>query len=151
MQTIRIVISNLWSVFNPIRMSLTRHDSKSTHFCIIPIVRRTPSTPASQTIRFSAYSSQNILVVSRPPSSPTWWIKVTDFGVTKRVRAGDNTNLQTSRVGIPGYNAPELSSHLRGLGHDVESGIYAKFKVPSGLSHASSIKSWRCACHFQKE
>lgn len=50
----------------------------------------------------------NIFVVQRPPES-RWWVKIGDFGISKR--AHDNTKLLTP-IGTPGYQAPEISGYL---------------------------------------
>ena len=42
-------------------------------------------------------------MVFRP--GPAWWVKIGDFGISKRM---DGTDLRTSRIGTSGYMAPEL-------------------------------------------
>jgi len=46
------------------------------------------------------------LVVQRPPE---WWVKIGDFGIAKRVlQTNDSTALNTERIGIPAFQAPEV-------------------------------------------
>jgi serine/threonine protein kinase len=45
---------------------------------------------------------KNVLVVK---SKPDWWVKIADFGISKRT--GDNTALRT-QIGTPAYAAPEV-------------------------------------------
>ncbi|KAF7505532.1 hypothetical protein GJ744_000694 [Endocarpon pusillum] len=47
----------------------------------------------------------NIFVVEKPPTSK-WWVKIGDFGISKRVE-GDITALRTP-IGTPAYQAPEI-------------------------------------------
>jgi serine/threonine protein kinase len=51
-------------------------------------------------------------------TSPSWWIKIGDFGVTKRVKVEDSIVLH-AQAGTLGYQAPEI----RGLTEE-ESSIY---------------------------
>lgn len=51
----------------------------------------------------------NIFVVEKPPTS-NWWVKIGDFGISKRVE-GDKTALY-SQVGTPHYQAPEINGHF---------------------------------------
>jgi len=51
----------------------------------------------------------NIFVVQKPPASK-WWVKIGDFGISKRVQ-GDVTALRT-QIGTPAYQAPEISGYL---------------------------------------
>ncbi|KAL3464528.1 kinase-like domain-containing protein [Aspergillus heterothallicus] len=46
----------------------------------------------------------NILIASCPPNN--WWVKLADFGISKRV--GDGKDMPTTTKGTPGYMAPEL-------------------------------------------
>ncbi|KAK2761291.1 hypothetical protein FQN54_001813 [Arachnomyces sp. PD_36] len=48
----------------------------------------------------------NIFVVQKPPDSK-WWIKIGDFGISKRVE-GDETALRT-QIGSLHYQAPEIT------------------------------------------
>jgi serine/threonine protein kinase len=50
---------------------------------------------------------QNIFVVQSPPS---WWIKIGDFGISKRI-SNDDTALHTA-TGTPYYLAPEVHHHI---------------------------------------
>ena len=50
---------------------------------------------------------QNIFVVS---VSPNWWIKIGDFGISKRTEEG-RTDLR-SFAGTPGFLAPEVLGHI---------------------------------------
>jgi serine/threonine protein kinase len=45
----------------------------------------------------------NILIFRR---SPSWWVKISDFGISKRMEG--STALRTRRVGTRGYMAPEV-------------------------------------------
>ena len=49
---------------------------------------------------------QNIFVVEKPPSSPKWWIKIGDFGISKRL--GEETTSFGTEIGTANYMAPEL-------------------------------------------
>ncbi|MCJ1266066.1 Ankyrin-2 [Lobaria immixta] len=49
---------------------------------------------------------QNVFVVQKPPVSPTWWVKIGDFGIAKRVKNAQ-TALRTG-IGTPHYQAPEI-------------------------------------------
>jgi serine/threonine protein kinase len=49
---------------------------------------------------------QNIFVVEKPPSSPKWWVKIGDFGISKRL--GEETTSFGTEVGTANYMAPEL-------------------------------------------
>lgn len=46
----------------------------------------------------------NILVIRHQPD---WWVKIADFGISKRVKGGYITSLRT-KVGTPAYTAPEV-------------------------------------------
>jgi serine/threonine protein kinase len=48
-------------------------------------------------------SYQNVFVMS---TSPQWWVKIADFGISKRINS-DQTALRT-RIGTPRYLAPEV-------------------------------------------
>jgi serine/threonine protein kinase len=58
---------------------------------------------ASQELRLILIFSQNILVVCK---GPDWWVKIADFGISKRAREGD-TILRTL-TGTPAFTAPEI-------------------------------------------
>ncbi|KAI9858585.1 MAG: hypothetical protein M1813_007390 [Trichoglossum hirsutum] len=51
----------------------------------------------------------NIFVVQKPPAS-NWWVKIGDFGISKRVQ-GDLTALRT-QVGTLNYEAPEIKGYI---------------------------------------
>jgi serine/threonine protein kinase len=51
----------------------------------------------------------NIFVVQKPPT-PSWWVKIGDFGISKRVRGG-TTELRT-QAGTRPYQAPEINGYL---------------------------------------
>lgn len=56
-------------------------------------------------------SSQNVLIERKPPEGE-WWIKLSDFGISKRV---DLSNcIMTSEEGTIPYMAPELFGHEPG-------------------------------------
>jgi serine/threonine protein kinase len=63
-------------------------------------------------------NAQNIFIVRK---SPEWWIKIGDFGITKR--SSNVTALQT-QIGTPLYRAPEVSGYIKGAAEDSESGTY---------------------------
>lgn len=50
----------------------------------------------------------NIFVVQKPPNS-RWWVKIGDFGISKRAQDGAKLLTQT---GTPGYQAPEICGYL---------------------------------------
>lgn len=50
----------------------------------------------------------NIFVVQKPPES-NWWVKIGDFGISKR--AQDDMKLRT-QIGTPAYQAPEVWGYL---------------------------------------
>lgn len=50
----------------------------------------------------------NIFVVQKPPNS-RWWVKIGDFGISKRAQDGAILLTQT---GTPGYQAPEVCGYL---------------------------------------
>lgn len=51
----------------------------------------------------------NIFVVEKPPAS-NWWVKIGDFGISKRVRS-DETAFRTS-LGTSAYQAPEVGGYF---------------------------------------
>jgi hypothetical protein len=51
---------------------------------------------------------QNIFVFQKTPS---WWVKIGDFGIAKRVKEGDGTELRTA-TGTQGYEAPEIRGYV---------------------------------------
>lgn len=71
---------------------------------------------------------QNIFVVK---DSPGFWVKIGDFGITKRV-PHDGTSLRTE-IGTLGYVAPEVLGY-----HDQESSKY---------TNAVDLWSLGCICH----
>ncbi|RSL79961.1 hypothetical protein CEP51_006949 [Fusarium floridanum] len=50
-------------------------------------------------------SLQNILIKSKPPDN--WWVKICDFGVSKRAE-DDSPSIATTVVGTPGFMPPEI-------------------------------------------
>jgi len=52
---------------------------------------------------------QNILVVRR---GPAWWVKIADFGISKREIEG-LAQLNSTQVGTPGFQAPEVIESCR--------------------------------------
>ncbi|KAJ5714325.1 uncharacterized protein N7483_011506, partial [Penicillium malachiteum] len=54
---------------------------------------------------------KNIFVAAKPPDSRSWWVKLGDFGISKRARPGE-TQFHT-QVGTPHYEAPEISDPER--------------------------------------
>ena len=50
---------------------------------------------------------QNIFVVQKPPAFPSWWIKLGDFGITKRLD-NEQTALRT-QIGTRNFQAPEIT------------------------------------------
>lgn len=61
----------------------------------------------------------NIFVVQRPPNS-RWWVKIGDFGISKRAQDGVKLLTQT---GTPGYQAPEVCGYLEA---DDQTSVYDK-------------------------
>ena len=58
---------------------------------------------------------QNIFVVS---ASPNWWVKIGDFGISKRLREGETG----TNIGTPFYVAPEVLGSLQSeRGSDLDS------------------------------
>ena len=76
-------------------------------------------------------SLQNVFVV-RPP--PSWWVKLGDFGVSKRV-AHNNTSLNTSIE--TDYSAPEIFGMV-----DYES------EDAPGYTNAVDMWSLGCLVHW---
>ncbi|OCK74702.1 kinase-like protein, partial [Lepidopterella palustris CBS 459.81] len=62
---------------------------------------------------------QNIFVVQKPPQAERWWVKIGDFGISKRVR-NEDTALRT-QTGTPYFQAPEIQGHID---NDDESSAY---------------------------
>ncbi|KAH8807573.1 kinase-like domain-containing protein, partial [Xylogone sp. PMI_703] len=58
---------------------------------------------------------QNVFVVQK---SPQWWVKIGDFGISKRV-ANNDTALRTS-TGTPSYIAPEIFHYVPLLDDECE-------------------------------
>jgi serine/threonine protein kinase len=56
--------------------------------------------------------AQNVLIVESPPSAKTWWVKISDFGFSKRLQA-DHGSDNSSYKGTPWYMAPELLEYDR--------------------------------------
>jgi serine/threonine protein kinase len=54
--------------------------------------------------------------------SPSWWVKIGDFGIAKRVREGDATELRTA-TGTQGYEAPEIRGYIE-VEEDKVSSVY---------------------------
>jgi serine/threonine protein kinase len=62
---------------------------------------------------------QNIFIVQIRPS---WWVKIGDFGIAKRVRDCDATELRTA-TGTQGYEAPEIRGYIE-VDEDEPSSVY---------------------------
>ncbi|PQE25951.1 camk kinase protein [Rutstroemia sp. NJR-2017a BBW] len=75
---------------------------------------------------------QNIFIVQK---TPVWWIKIGDFGITKR--SSNVTALQT-QIGTPLYRAPEVSGYIEDVAEDSESSVY---------THAVDIWSFACVVY----
>ncbi|PQE06561.1 camk kinase protein [Rutstroemia sp. NJR-2017a WRK4] len=75
---------------------------------------------------------QNIFIVQK---TPVWWIKIGDFGITKR--SSNITALQTE-IGTPLYRAPEVSGYIEDVAEDSESSVY---------THAVDIWSFACVVY----
>lgn len=65
-------------------------------------------------------STQNIFVVEKPPQSERWWVKIGDFGISKRVK-NEDTALRT-QTGTPYFQAPEIQGFIY---DDDESSTYS--------------------------
>jgi WD40 repeat protein len=63
----------------------------------------------------------NIFVVRKPPASK-WWVKIGDFGISKRVQ-GDITALRT-KTGTLTYQAPEINGYLDDGDDDELTSVY---------------------------
>lgn len=68
--------------------------------------------------------------------SPSWWVKISDFGIAKCVRGGDATELRTA-TGTPGYEAPEIRGYIE-MEEDKLSSVY---------SNVADIWSLGCVIH----
>ncbi|MCJ1394210.1 hypothetical protein MMC18_007088 [Xylographa bjoerkii] len=76
---------------------------------------------------------QNVFVVQRPPASKTWWVKIGDFGLAKRVR--NDQSAFRSMVGTQAYMAPEILK------------MYGTVKSSTVLDHYSSaVDLWSLGC-----
>jgi serine/threonine protein kinase len=53
------------------------------------------------------WPNQNILVSSMPPTGP-WLVKLSDFGISKRIEESTTATKSWTRAGTDGYMAPEL-------------------------------------------
>ncbi|KAL1858173.1 hypothetical protein Daus18300_010055 [Diaporthe australafricana] len=54
----------------------------------------------------------NILIKARPPERRKWWVKLSDFGISKRIE--ESAYVQSTIKGTPPYMAPELVFYQRG-------------------------------------
>ncbi|XTI95272.1 WD40 repeat-like protein [Cenococcum geophilum] len=77
---------------------------------------------------------QNIFVVQKPPQSERWWVKIGDFGISKRVQ-NEDTALRT-QTGTPHFQAPEIRGFID---EDDES---------SGYSNAVDMWSLGCVVYY---
>lgn len=64
------------------------------------------SSPEALNTGLLANVAQNIFVVQKPPAFPMWWVKLGDFGITKRLD-NEETALRT-RIGTRNFQAPEI-------------------------------------------
>jgi len=80
------------------------------------------------------YSTKNIFVVQKPPQSERWWVKIGDFGISKRVQ-NEDTALRT-QTGTPHFQAPEIRGFID---EDDES---------SGYSNAVDMWSLGCVVYY---
>ena len=55
---------------------------------------------------------QNILVVEKRPEHRKWWVKIGDFGISKRILEDSGTSLHTV-IGTRPYCAPEVLGYLK--------------------------------------
>ena len=78
------------------------HQNKFTHRDLKPAVSVLSSSSCQRIFSFTRIS-QNILVVYKKPD---WWVKIADFGITKRVRE-EHSALRTL-TGTPAFAAPEI-------------------------------------------
>jgi RNA recognition motif-containing protein len=79
-------------------------------------------------------SSQNIFIVQKNPS---WWVKIGDFGIAKRVREDDTTELRTA-TGTQGYEAPEIRGYVE-VEEDTPSSVYT-----------NAVDMWSFGCVIYK-
>ncbi|MCJ1471964.1 hypothetical protein MMC13_000607 [Lambiella insularis] len=76
---------------------------------------------------------KNIFVVQRPPASPKWWVKIGDFGLSKRVQ-GEESAFRTFG-GTAAYMAPEIWN----LRHLSENGL-------KRIHYSSAVDIWSLGC-----
>jgi serine/threonine protein kinase len=81
---------------------------------------------------------QNVLVLH---TGPDWWVKITDFGISKR---SEGTALRT-QIGTPSYQAPEVGGIYSGDSDsdtsdkdDAEQGPYKPLEDP----YTSAVDIW---------
>ena len=79
------------------------HEEGFTHRDIKPQVRWTMKYPCDKIAYDCPYLSQNVFVMQK---APMWWVKLGDFGITKRID-NEQTALRT-RIGTARYLAPEI-------------------------------------------
>ncbi len=77
--------------------------------------------------------AQNIFVVQKPPSARKWWVKIGDFGITKRID-NEHTALRT-QTGTFYFQAPEINGYV-----DIE-------RQTSEYSNAVDIWSLGCVLY----
>lgn len=104
LMTVPFPESITWEIVDQILEGLEfMHENGFTHRDLKPLV--SISHRAYEVLHRSL--SQNILVLQQ---SPTWWVKITDFGISKR--ALESTALR-SVVGTRGYIAPEVMDYVK--------------------------------------
>ncbi|KAI1206481.1 kinase-like protein [Annulohypoxylon truncatum] len=82
---------------------------------------------------------QNILVVSNSPGMIQ--VKITDFGISKRLSDRKTTVLATVNIGTPGYKAPEVVQRW-----DVEDGQHQVANIDSRYSYTHKADLWSLGC-----
>jgi serine/threonine protein kinase len=58
----------------------------------------------------SALFAKNIFVAQMPPQSKRWWVKIGDFGISKRVK-NEDTAFRT-QTGTQYFQAPEIQGFV---------------------------------------
>lgn len=84
--------------------------------------------------RHNLTSAQNIFVVQ---TTPSWWVKIGDFGISKRVRPEDATELRTE-AGPIGYQAPEIR------------GLVANAANLGSAAYTNAVDLWSLGCVLYK-
>lgn len=97
---------------------------------------------------------KNILVKSKPPEAEQWWVKIADFGITKRAESAIGPATLRGQVGTEGFLAPELLGDIQpakknGVRNDQPADIWAigeiSFRMLTGVPafpDRGSVSKW---------